>query len=1181
MAPRSSYARWLFAALALLLFLVVLLVLERVVDLEPAARWGLRIGLILLGLIAAGAIVWFLRPEGDEPPPDTGDDVLLAIGSARARLPRKNLTGRPLVLVVGPEGSARTSLVAHSGGDPELLAGQAPAQTTDAPSPTTTANVWAMQQSVVVELTSRLLTDATRWGKVLRSLRAPRAAAAVGQGTAAPRAVVVCVPCDLFYGGNAQQLTTLGALLRQRLAEASRELGLALPVYVVFTKLDRVPHFEAWISPFTRDELRAPLGATLPFDPGTDTGNHADRLGPRLDAAFQQLVNAIAARRVDLLGRDPSLDRRYGAYELPRELRKLLAPVKGFLIELCRPTQLGSSPQLRGFYFTGARAVIVSSAQAPASAPAAAAPTSADATSIFRPPTAAAVAAASSAQAGTRKVPEWVFLERLLRDVVLADGGAASVAGGGIRVQQSRRILLGAAIAASVLLLAGATTSWLGNRALAARVGQAARDVASLPVVRSAPGVLALPSAEALRSLEALRAQLDTVGDYVQDGPPLRLRFGLWQGAAVIDAARPVWFDGFRRQLHADAFAALVDSLKALPRTPGPANDYGTTYGWLKGYLLTTVEPERSTAEVLAPILLTSWQRGVDTDADVTALARRQFEYYAEVLPTDNPFPTAADASLVARAREFLSGYTGGEQIYVNMLAEANAEIPAVAIPQAPGLITVRPSVPGAFSAQGAAFMDDAFRNSDRFFQGETWVVGEATASRAVDRDPIIAAIRARYLEDYAREWRQVVQTATVTRPTTVADAADKFDLLAGAQSPILQVLRTVAVNTDADSAIRAVFQPVHEVTPPSVVDKFVSEKNQPYMDGLLGLQAALLQVRNMPPVVDTASALAMAQAAQTAGGDVTRARVAARRVAQGFTLTPTAAPVASAVEQFLTAPITGVEAVLRTAGTTRAPAPRPVAAAPAPAPAPAAAPGGGGGGGDAARIAAVLNERGRALCSTMGPVLAKFPFNPDARDEASIAEVTALFAPGTGAIAAFQQERLAPFLEKQGAAYTAKPVDGVALSASFLTFFNRATQVSAALFPDNATTLRLRWMARGITSDATPQLLLRHGASDARFDARTPRNEIVWPSESGREARLEATFKRNRPVTVASATGEWALFRLVAQATRFDGTGRVEWAATGRDAVPVVVEFDQPNGIPLLKRGWLGGMTCVPQVTQ
>ena len=76
------------------------------------------------------------------------------------------------------------------------------------------------------------------------------------------------------------------------------------------------------------------------------------------------------------------------------------------------------------------------------------------------------------------------------------------------------------------------------------------------------------------------------------------MRFGLWQGPALIEAARPVWYEGFRRQLFADAFAAIVDSLKALPPAPGTSNDYVTTYSWLKGYLITTADAERSTSAV-------------------------------------------------------------------------------------------------------------------------------------------------------------------------------------------------------------------------------------------------------------------------------------------------------------------------------------------------------------------------------------------------------------------------------------------------------------------------------------------------------------------------------------------------------------------------------------------------------
>ena len=646
MATRKPFIRWIIAAAILLLFIVVMIVLDRTLVLDTTSRWSLRIGFVVLGLIAAGSIVWYLRPQDEEPKLDPGDDILLVVGGARARLPKKTFSNRAVVLVLGPEGSTKSTLVGRSGGDPELLGGDAVTKPVEAPPPTKTANVWAMQQAIVVELAASLLSDAKRWAKVVRGLRAPRVSAAMAHGDVASRAAVVCVPCDLFYsGGNGQQLASLGVTLRQRLAEASRELGLAMPVYVVFTKMDRVPHFEQWIGPFTKDELRAPLGATLPMDPESDSGNFAERLTPRIEAAFRQIADTLAARRVDMLGRDSVQEHRYGAYELPREWRKLAPSATTFLIELCRPTQLGSSPQLRGFYFTGARPVVVSDvAQAP-SARASAAPATADATMMFRqamqPP-----AAAAAATPTTRKVPEWVFQERLLRDVVLADTGAQSIASGGVRVQSTRRIAFGAVIAASLLLLLGVTVSWLGNRALAGRVAEAARGVAALPVVQSSPGTIAFPSADALRRLDALREELDIVRGRINDGPPWRLRFGLWQGQSLLDAARPVYYEGFRRQLFAAGWGAMVDSLKALPEIPTTSNDYGVTYSWLKSYLITTTAPDSSTAAFLAPVLLTSWQRGQQTDEDVTGLPRRQLEFYATELPSFNPFPTAADAAL-------------------------------------------------------------------------------------------------------------------------------------------------------------------------------------------------------------------------------------------------------------------------------------------------------------------------------------------------------------------------------------------------------------------------------------------------------------------------------------------------------------------------------------------------------
>lgn len=1141
MAIRPSLMRWLASAGVLLVFLLLLVLLDRTLTLDATGHWVLRLGFLLLGLIAAGGVWWYLRPTDQEAALDPSDDVLLAISAARARLPRGRFGSRPMVLVLGPEGSAKTTSVARGGGDPELLAGDAPATINDVPTPTATANVWLMQDALITELWHGLLGDATRFKKVARALRAPTVAAAVGKGAMSPRAILLCVPCDLFYtAGGLPQLEAMAQSFRQRLADASRELGLAVPVYVLFTKMDRIPHFEPWASVFTKDELRAPLGFSLPFDREASTGNYAERLAPRVEAAFRQLADAVAARRLDALGREAQLDRRYAAYEWPREMRKLQSTITQFLIELCRPVQLGASPQLRGLYFTGARPVLLADRATPggASAP--------------------------------RKVPEWVFLDRLLRDVVLADPGAATMAHGGQGVQRTRRVLLGSVIAASLALLTGVTISWVGNRALQGRVAEAAAAVATLPTVQSSPGTIAAPSIEAMTRLEGLRALLDTVQGYENDGVPLRLRLGLWRGAALLDAGRPVWMHGFRTQLFGETWKALGDSLTAVAQA-GTSTDYATNYARLKAYLISTTRADQSTVPFLAPVLYATWTRGTISDADVTALAMRQFEYFAAILPVLPETGQEADARLVEQVRGVLSRSTGEEQIYANMLGAANRAVPAVKVPQSPATLTATREVAGGFSAKGAAFMAEAFRNPDPYLQGEEWVVGKLTAARVINRDSMIVTLRSRYAADYQLAWTQVVQSAVVARPSSVADAATKLDELSGVQSPILQLLQTVAVNTAIDSVTRETFQPVHAVTPPEITDKFVSEKNKPYMDGLIQLQGAMRQIASMPPAVDTPSTQALVMAAQLAGGTVTSARTSARQVAQTFSV---GSALAGPVEQLLLAPISGVEVVLRSAASQRPPARRPVVAG-----------GGGGGGGGAAGVAAEiasLNERGRAICSRIDPLTSRFPFNPDATADANLADVKAILTPGSGELAVFVQERLTPYLDKQGRTYIPKGGGRVELSKAFIDFLNRATEVSDAFFTEDPTTPKVSWAVIGEISDRTPLLVLRNDGKEARFDKNSFRNLIVWPATNGRDALLQAQFKKNKPVTVKAASGDWGMFHLALSADANDGT-RMTWNVSAKDAEPVAMRFEaqRRESAGVLTRGWLGRMSCVPQVTK
>ena len=292
---RSNSTRWIAALVALVVFIVLAWLLGRMMTLTDSERLTLRIVLVVLGVVTAVALAWFLRPQTPAAPKKEKDDELVAVDAARARMPRGAFDAKPLVLVVGTEGNCKTTVVTRAALDPELLAGESLGGD-GPPAPTAAANLWLVKDAVLAEAGGPVFSDEGRWKGFVRALRPPRLRAALGRGAPPPRSAVVCVSCDLFYSGGAgEQLDALAALGRQRLADAARELGVALPVYVLFTKADRIPHFEEWSAPFTRDEVRPPLGAALPL-----AGDGADAAGAAA------ATGAAAPASVTTTGRTPT-----------------------------------------------------------------------------------------------------------------------------------------------------------------------------------------------------------------------------------------------------------------------------------------------------------------------------------------------------------------------------------------------------------------------------------------------------------------------------------------------------------------------------------------------------------------------------------------------------------------------------------------------------------------------------------------------------------------------------------------------------------------------------------------------------------------------------------------------------------------------------------------------------------
>jgi type VI secretion system protein ImpL len=345
-----------------------------------------------------------------------------------------SLAALPAVIIAGPEGSAKTTAIVRSGMNPELLAGEVYRGETVAP--TRSVNVWYGRNVAFVEASGGVTAEAAAWTRLARALRPRSLGSALTGKPQPPRFAVVCFGCEEFFKPGAGETVPAAArALRGRLGDLAEQFGVRLPVYVLFTKADAIPHFEAFVRNLSADEARDVLGASVEPDSGS-AGTYPERVTPQLEQALNDLYRSLSSRRLDMLAREHAPEWKPGAYEFPREFRKLVPTAVEFLRELCKPSELAVSPVLRGFYFVGVQAVHVPDGAgdfAPAQA-AEAVGAARSATSVFSAAQMAQGRQAPPATSRMRKVPRWDFLERVFPEVVLADDTAARLTQGGARV---------------------------------------------------------------------------------------------------------------------------------------------------------------------------------------------------------------------------------------------------------------------------------------------------------------------------------------------------------------------------------------------------------------------------------------------------------------------------------------------------------------------------------------------------------------------------------------------------------------------------------------------------------------------------------------------------------------------------------------------------------------------------
>jgi len=1115
-----------------------------------SSLWLLRGALAVLGLVAAGLFLWWYykvlhRDDSIAATAESGSDdmdPLIADALNRIRSAKQGISvqGLPQLFVLGPAGAAKSTTIINSGLEPELLAGQVYQDNSIVP--TRSVNLWYTRQAMLVEAAGGLIDQPSRWIRLFRKLQPGKLSSAMRKGEQAARAALVCFDCESFLKpGASETIPAAARAMNARIQELSQQLGINLPVYVLFTKMDRVSFFADYVRNLMREEGSQVLGATLPMRP-IQSGVFAEEENKRLSKSFDEIFYALAGKRLDLLARENDQQSLAGIYEFPREWRKLRTLLVQFLVDLGRPSQLQANPFVRGFYFSGVRAVMVDdAAQAAVSAAAMAREEPAGGATrmlnLDQIRGAAAQAAVPVRSASQRKVPQWVFLTQLFNEVITKDRVAMGASGFSTKVSFTRRLLIVAGALVCLVLAIGVTVSFFGNRSLQADAASAARELSATQNIAGQ-----LPSVENLKRLDSLRQMLETLGRYRKEGAPWSLRWGLYSGDAIYPEVRKIYFARFQQMMLGESRQAILAHLQKLPAAPAPTDNYGFTYSALKAYLITTSNHDKSTRVFLAPVLMERWLGGRELDPERTALARTQFEFYATELAESNPYSSENDGATIERARSYLSKFAAVERIYRSMLDEADHKSPSIyfnrLFPGSADAVVDSKEVEGAFTKNGFTFMQDAIAHSDRFFAGEQWVLGNQNYG-TFDRVALEQQLRARYHDDFLAQWRGFLRAASVLHYNGATDAARKLNLLSSNNSPLLALFALVSTNTAvSDNDLATGFQPAQAVVPPNA-NPYVGASNQPYMNGLTSLLTAVDQLAKSPGGMNDQNAVTQVRS------NAMNALGAAKQVEQGFKVDQSG-HIDSTSAALLEAPIRAAESILRPPGL------------------------------DGGAV--------KALCAQFSQVTAKFPFNSQSKTQASFAEVNALFQPNAGAIWMFYEQHLKAMVVKQGNEYVVNPASGAKISPGFIHFFNHATQFSETVYPGGSQAPQLRFTLRPypvpgiqeVTFDMNGQTLLA-SASPKQF---------TWTGGEMGQVRVTGSMGGTE-LGILNYSGPWAVFQFFSEADRWQNSGNgqsVEWVPkSGTSGQPMIVSgkpltlrYDlEMQGAPVFNKSFLAGMRC------
>ncbi|BCX71244.1 type VI secretion system membrane subunit TssM [Pseudomonas izuensis] len=657
----------------------------------------------------------------------------------------------PWYLLIGPQGSGKTSLLERSG--LEFPLNSFDRKLSDGSPGTEYCDWYFAENGVLLETAGRYLTqsnvevDASGWSSLLGLLQKRHRSRPLN-------GVMVTLPVQTLSSHDQGTLDTLAKHVRSRLQEVQQRLHVDLPIYLVLSKTDEQSGFHEFFDQLTQEERDQVLGASLSQTSGTSDATAAR---VEFEALLQRLNSQVIMRMHQ--ERDPL--RRSRILEFAHQFGLIGEGLCQFVEKTFPGNHNPRTGQLRGFYFTSA---IYSG----------------------KPPDHQTDAGAGVRQgdAAVRHTGYSRFIPHLFSRVIFPESGLVELnKRERRRLNWSQRALYVGALA--TLSLFGFW--WAGSFSANHERLDKLRTLAQTWTQQRSATVVG-------DEWPAVLAPLDTSYAATQLFPEkgevsFHQRGGLYQGVA----ANPVIKSAYELELEGHLLPRLATLLEGQIRAS--MKDRERLLNSLRAYLMLSTQDHRD-ATWLKERIAAEWSLRY---AGNTSMQERLNAHAERLFAL--PFRYPLNDQLVAQARQILRSESLANVVY-RMLREQARNLPEYRLsqhlgPQGALLIGTDHVMPGFytqqgyqqyFSVRGAALVSDILRDN--------WVLGEGSDISAMDLRRLMVELEQLYFRDYANAWGNAMDRVALQPTHHAAEGVDQLAGLTSANSPVLQLLVQVREHT-------------------------------------------------------------------------------------------------------------------------------------------------------------------------------------------------------------------------------------------------------------------------------------------------------------------------------------------------------------------------------------------------